>query len=30
MSIDYEGLKKFLIEYSNIDVEFIKDFFFIQ
>ena len=30
MNIDYDGLKKFLIKHSNIDVEFMKDFFFIQ
>lgn len=30
MSIDYNGLEKFLIKYSSADVKFIKDFFFIQ
>ena len=30
MSIDYDGLEKFLINHSNIDVKFMKDFFFIQ
>ena len=30
MNIDYDGLENFLTKNSNIDVEFIKDFFFIQ